>query len=146
MWKSNQLDRQRSLLMRLRHRSRGFTLLELMIVITIVLILMTIAIPRVEQSTVHAKEAALKQDLSVMRQAIQNYTLDKEQAPQSLDDLVTAGYISAIPVDPITNQKDWDTESSDVVLSPDQQAGGLSDVHSSASGVSPFDGSAYSSW
>ena len=124
----------------------GFTLLELMIVITIILILMTIAIPRVEQSTIHAKEAALKQDLSVMRQSIQNYTLDKEQAPGSLDDLVSSGYIGAIPVDPMTNQKDWNTESSDVLLDPDQQAGGISDVHSSADGVSPFDGTAYNTW
>jgi prepilin-type N-terminal cleavage/methylation domain-containing protein len=81
---------------------RGFTLLELMIVMTIILILATMGAGRYEQSVQRAKEAALKQDLFVMRQAIEQYTLDKTTAPQSLDDLVTAGYLREIPTDPMT--------------------------------------------
>lgn len=127
--------------------SAGFTLLELMIVITIILILMSIAIPRLEQARLYAKEAALKQDLFTMRQAIQNYTLDKAAAPQSLDDLVQSGYLGAIPSDPMTNTKDWTTDSSDLLLDPNQQtAGGISDVHSASNDVSPFDGTPYSTW
>src|SRR5882672_8141316 len=96
----------------------GFTLLELMIVITIILILASIAGGRYEKSVLRAKEATLKQDLFVMRQAIQQYTLDKQAAPSSLDDLVQSKYMSAIPKDPMTNNTDWHTESEDVLLSP----------------------------
>jgi len=126
--------------------ARGFTILELMIVITIIVILATMSAVRYEQSVVRAHEAALHQDLMVMRQAIQNYTLDKAAAPSSLDDLHASGYIGEVPTDPITHQKDWVTESCDDVLSPDQVAGGICDVHSAADGVSPFDGRAYNSY
>jgi general secretion pathway protein G len=126
--------------------ARGFTMLELMVVITIILILASIGIGRYQQSILRAKEAALKQDLSVMRQAIQQYTLDKEAAPQSLDDLVSAGYLGAIPVDPLTRAKDWQTVSEDVLLSPDQTTTGITDVHSGSDQVSPFERTAYSSW
>ena len=122
--------------------SRGFTLLELMIVIMIILILATMSAVRYEQSVVAAHEAALRQDLFVMRQAIQNYTLDKQQAPSSLDDLHTAQYIGEVPTDPFTHQKDWVTEPCDDVLSPDQVAGGICDVHSASDKVSS-DGTAY---
>jgi general secretion pathway protein G len=128
------------------HADRGFTILELMIVITIIVILATMSAVRYEQSVVRAHEAALHQDLFVMRQAIQNYTLDKAAAPSSLDDLHGSGYIGEVPTDPITHQKDWTTEACDDVLSPDQVAGGICDVHSAADGVSPFDGKAYNSY
>ncbi len=131
---------------RARRAERGFTILELMIVITIILILATMSAVRYEQSVVRAHEAALHQDLFVMRQAIQNYTLDKAAAPSSLDDLHASGYIGEVPTDPITHQKDWTTEACDDVLSPDQVAGGICDVHSAADGVSPFDGKAYNSY
>jgi general secretion pathway protein G len=124
----------------------GFTLLELMIVITVILILMSIAIPRFEKSEQYAREAALKQDLSVMRHAIQDYTLDKQVAPQSLDDLVSAAYIGVIPTDPMTRAKDWSTETSDLLLSPEQISTGITDVHSSSPQSSPFDSTPYSSW
>jgi len=127
-------------------RARGFTLLELMIVITIILILLGMAAGRYQQSVVRAKEAALKQDLFVMRKAIEQYTLDKEAAPQSLEDLVYAGYLREVPVDPITKQKDWRTDTSDLLLSPDQTTVGIIDVHSSSSATSPFEGTPYSSW
>jgi len=125
---------------------RGFTLLELMIVMTIILILATMGAGRYEQSVQRAKEAALKQDLFVMRQAIEQYTLDKQTAPQSLDDLVTAGYLREIPTDPMTRAKDWNTETSDLLLDPNQTATGIIDVHSTAQTNSPTEGTAYSSW
>jgi general secretion pathway protein G len=126
--------------------ARGFTLMELMIVMFIIVILATMSAVRYEQSVVRAHEAALRQDLMVMRQAIQNYTLDKAAAPTSLDDLHSSGYIGEVPTDPITHEKDWNTETCDDVLSPDQVAGGICDVHSAADGVSPFDGKAYNSY
>ena len=100
-----------------RSRSRrfaavaGFTLIELMIVITIIFILLGMAAARYDKSVHHAREAALKTDLQVMRQAIDNYTLDKEAGPQSLEDLTNpqAPYLREIPVDPMTHQKDWHT-------------------------------------
>jgi general secretion pathway protein G len=124
----------------------GFTLLELMIVITIMLILLSIGAGRYQQSIIRAREAALKQDLSVMRRAIDQYTIDKQQPPQSLDDLVTAGYLRGIPVDPITRRRDWRTEQDSVVLSPEQTQFGITDVHSNSDKISPFEKTAYSSW
>jgi general secretion pathway protein G len=127
-------------------RVRGFTLLELMVVMAIIAILATLAAGHYEQSIVRAREAALRQDLAEIRKAIQNYTLDKEAAPTSLDDLVSAQYLHEIPTDPITRQKDWNTESCDTVLSPDQSLIGICDVHSASDKVSPFEKTAYSSW
>lgn len=124
----------------------GFSLLELMVVITIILILVTIAGGRYEKSVLRAKEATLKQDLFIMRNAIQQYTLDKEAGPTSLDDLVEAKYLSAIPKDPITGTKDWHTDSEQVLLDPQQTSPGITDVHSSSDQVSPFEGTPYSSW
>lgn len=132
---------------RAARKAGGFTLLEVMIVMAILLILITLSVGRYEQSIVHAREAALTQDLSVMRQAIQNYTTDKEQAPGSLDDLQSAGYIGQVPTDPFTRQKDWVTDSScPFLLSPDQIAGGICDVHSASDGISQFDGRAYNTF
>ena len=124
----------------------GFTLLELMVVIFIILILATMSSVRYEQSVVQAHEAALRQDLFVMRQAIQNYTLDKEQAPSSLEDLHTSQYIGEVPTDPITHQQDWVTDSCNDVLSPDQVPGGICDVHSASDGVSPLNQKPYNSF
>ena len=124
----------------------GFTLLEMMIVVTIIMILLAIGGGRYERSIIRSKEAALKQDLFVLRQAIDQYTLDKETAPSSLEDLVTAQYLRIVPTDPITNRKDWQTLTEDVQLSPDQTGSGITDVHSSSEQVSPFEGTPYSSW
>jgi len=126
--------------------ARGFTMIELMVVIAIILVLVGMAAARYEQSVVRAREAVLKQDLQTMRSAIQQYTLDKQQAPQSLEDLVAAGYLSQIPVDPITRTADWHADFDDFVLSPDQTAGGMTDVHATSSAVSPFERTPYSSW
>ena len=121
-------------------------MLELMIVITIILILLSLAAGNYQQSVVRAREAALKQDLFVLRQAIEQYTLDKQQAPQSLDELVSAGYLREVPLDPITRQKDWRVVYEDVLLSPEQTGTGITDVHSSSEKVSPFEGTPYSTW
>jgi general secretion pathway protein G len=124
----------------------GFTLIELMIVITIILILIGMAAQRYEKSVQRSREAALKQNLWVMRQAIDNYTLDKQAAPQSLDDLVQAGYLRSVPTDPMTRGKDWVPQFDSVVLSPDQTSTGMVDVHSSSSQVSPFEKTPYNEW
>src|SRR5690242_19062158 len=119
---------------------RGFTLIELMIVISIILILIGIAAGMYQRSVIHAREAVLKSDLKVMREAIDHYTLDKEAAPQSLEDLTNAQsqYLREIPVDPMTHQKDWQVEMGDTVLSPDQSGTGIVNVHSNSNDVSPF--------
>ncbi len=129
-----------------RFRAQGFTILELMVVITIIMILLALGAGRYEQSVVRAREAALKQDLWVMRQAIEQFTLDKQQAPQSLDDLVSAGYLREIPTDPMTRKKDWRGDYEDVLLSPEQSTTGITDVHSSSDKSSPFENTPYSSW
>jgi general secretion pathway protein G len=126
----------------------GFTLIELMIVITIIFILIGIAAMRYDRSVQRAREAVLKSDLQVMRQAIDNYTLDKEAAPQSLDDLVNpqAPYLREVPVDPMTRAKDWHADYGDFVLSPDQTNNGIVDVHSSSTQVSSIEGTPYNTW
>jgi len=128
-------------------RSAGFTLIELMIVITIIFILLGMAAARYDRSVHHAREAALKTDLQVMRQAIDNYTLDKEAAPQSLEDLTNAQtpYLREVPVDPMTQQKDWHLDFGDTVMSPDQTTSGIVDVHSNSSGTAS-DGTPYNTW
>jgi general secretion pathway protein G len=126
---------------------RGFTLLELMIVITIIFILLGIAAVRYDRAVQHAREATLKSDLQVLRQAIDNYTLDKEAAPQSLEDLVSSQtpYLREIPVDPVTHAKDWRTDFGDLALSPEQTNNGIVDVHSNSDQPS-LEGTPYSSW
>jgi general secretion pathway protein G len=127
-------------------RAGGFSLLELMIVLTIIMILASIAAQRYDRSVQRSREAVLKQDLYTMRQAIQQYTLDKQAAPTSLDDLVSAKYIGTIPVDPITRQKDWHPDSDDMLLTPEQTSPGINDVHSSSELVSPFENTPYNTW
>ncbi|ABF41000.1 general secretion pathway protein G [Candidatus Koribacter versatilis Ellin345] len=129
----------------MRRRQRGFTLIELMIVMSIIVILLGIAIPNYRNSIIRARESVLKDDLFTMRSVIDQYTLDKQKAPQSLDDLVSAGYLKSIPKDPMTNGTEWQTVQEDSLMSVDQQEPGIVDVHST-SNATASDGSTYSSW
>ena len=123
----------------------GFTLLELMIVLSIIMILVSIAVPVYNQSIVQARESVLRQNLSTLRNVIQQYTLDKQKAPQGLDDLVTAGYLRQVPVDPMTREPNWEVVQEDTLMSVDRQDPGITDVHSASNGTAS-DGTAYSSW
>jgi general secretion pathway protein G len=129
-----------------RVRRLGFTLIELMIVITIIFILIGMAAGRYDRSVIRAREATLKQDLQVMRQAIDNYTLDKQAAPQTIEALQEAGYLRVVPTDPMTQAKDWQPQFDEVVLSPDQTGTGMVDVHSNSDRTSPFDQTPYKEW
>jgi general secretion pathway protein G len=124
---------------------QGFTLIELMIVITIILILLGIAAGNYATSVHRARETVLRSDLQELRKAIDNYTLDKQAAPQSLDDLVQAKYLHSVPIDPITRQADWVPQIDNVVLSPDQNATGMTDIHSNSAGTA-LDGTQYNTW
>jgi len=127
-------------------RERGFTLIELMIVMVIIGILATLAIPSYVSAIKHAREAVLKEDLHVLRAAIDSYTMDKQKAPQSLDDLVTDGYLKVIPEDPMTHSKDtWVTDSSDAMYSLDETEPGVNDVHSGSQDTGS-DSQPYSTW
>jgi general secretion pathway protein G len=127
-------------------RTRGFTLIELMIVISIILILMGVAIPNYQQSVLHARESVLRQDLRVIRDAIDQYTLDKQKAPQSLQDLVSSNYLKEIPEDPMTGSRDtWEPVQEDTLMAVDQQEPGIDDVHS-GSDKTATDGTAYNTW
>ena len=133
-------------LLRSRRSMRGFTLIELIIVIAIIGILAGVAIPQYRLHVIHAHEAALKQDLRTMRDAIDQYTQDKSKAPQALDDLVSAGYIRVIPTDPFTHQNNtWQVVQEDTLQAIDQTQPGISDVHSGSNAIST-EGTAYSSW
>lgn len=124
---------------------RGFTLIEMLIVISIIFILMGMAAGMYSRSIQHAREAVLKKDLQTMREAIDNYTLDKQQAPQSLQDLVDGHYLRQVPLDPVTQKDDWVPHYGDTVMSPDQTGTGIDDVHCGSDQVSS-DGTPYSSW
>jgi general secretion pathway protein G len=128
------------------HKDGGFTLVELMIVMAIIMILSAMAVPIFARQVRRAKEAVLREDLHVMRTAIDSYTVDKEKAPQGLDDLVQAGYLKTVPIDPITNRNDtWMTTESDAMTDINQTEGGIDDVHSGSQGVAS-DGTTYNTW
>ncbi len=129
-----------------RKQESGFTLMELMIVMMIIGILTTLAIPSFNAAIKSAREAVLKEDLRVMRSAIDSYTMDKQKAPQSLDDLVQEGYLKVIPKDPMTQSSEsWVTDVSDSLHTLDQTDPGIDDVHS-GSQESGSDGQPYSTW
>jgi general secretion pathway protein G len=130
-----------------KKRSRGFTLIELMIVISVILILVSVALPAYNQSIWRARESVLKQNLFAIRSVISQYTLDKQKAPQSLEDLVTAGYFKQIPNDPMTSRNDsWTVEEeTDTIMTADQQEPGIYDVHSGSTATGS-DGTAYNTW
>src|SRR6516164_5158213 len=137
--------RQTLLRRRASLQNRGFTLLELMVVIAIIAILLAIVIPTYSRSLLATRERALHADLDLLRSSIWKYTFDKQKAPQSLDDLRVAGYIEKIPDDPMTHEPNWEVVEDEYLLSPDQQDPGVIDVHSASNAVGT-DGTAYSTW
>jgi len=131
---------------RFKGRQRGFTLIELMVVVSIILILISTAIPMYQASILRARESVLRQNLFTLRSVIDQYTMDKQKAPQTLQDLIDAGYLKQIPIDPFTNSRDsWQTVTDETLMSPDQTEVGISDVHSGAPG-SGADGTPYAQW
>jgi general secretion pathway protein G len=129
-----------------RYGEGGFTLVELIIVMAIIALLSAIAVPSFVRQVQKAKEAALKEDLHTMRTAIDSYTIDKQAAPQSLDDLVQAGYLRTVPIDPMTSRNDtWITGQSDTLTDINETQGGMDDVHSGSQGVSS-EGTTYNTW
>jgi general secretion pathway protein G len=126
--------------------ARGFTLVELMVVMLIIAILAAIAIPAYVASIRAAREAVLREDLHVLRDAIDAYTNDKNKAPQSLDDLVSSGYLKVIPIDPVTHSNStWVPSMDDTLQSVDQTDPGMTDVHSGSDQASS-DGQPYNTW
>jgi general secretion pathway protein G len=131
---------------RIRKQDAGFTLVELMIVMAIIGVLAVVAVPSYISALKHTREAVLKEDLHILRSAIDSYTMDKQKAPQTLDDLVQEGYLKTIPEDPMTRSTStWVTDSSDAMHSLDQTDPGIDDVHS-GSQETGSDGQPYNTW
>ena len=133
-------------MVRTKKQDAGFTLVELMIVMAIIGVLAMVAVPSYVQAIKHAREAVLMEDLRTLRAAIDSYTMDKQKAPQSLDDLLQDGYLKSIPKDPMTNSNtSWQTDTSDAMHSLDQTDPGIDSVHSGAADTGS-DGQPYNTW
>jgi general secretion pathway protein G len=125
----------------------GFTLIEIMIVLTIVSILVSIAVPMYQKAILRAKESLLRSNLYTLRTVIDEYTYDKQKAPQTLQDLVGEGYLRQVPLDPITGSSEtWEVVMEDALQSINQNEPGIFDVKSGSDAVSPLEGTAYADW
>lgn len=121
-------------------------MVELMIVIAIIFILISVAAPIYRNSVIRAREAVLRDDLFTLRQLIDVYTLDKQKAPQSLEDLVSGGYLRELPRDPFTNSNTtWQVVMEDTLQAADQTAPGIIDVRSGSDRIS-LEGAPYNTW
>ncbi len=127
-------------------KQRGFTLIEMLVVIGIMLILVAVAVPAYSRSVARAREAVLRQDLFTLRSVINQYTEDQEKAPQALNDLIAAGYLKQLPRDPMTNSdSSWQVQQDETLQSIDQREPGISNVHSGSDQISS-EGTPYSEW
>ncbi len=127
-------------------KRRGFSLIELMIVLTIISIIVSIAVPLYQKSIIRAKESVLRNNLFTLRTVIDEYTYDKAKAPQALQDLVTGGYLRQVPIDPMTNSSDtWRLIIEDMMTATSQSEPGVFDVKS-GSDKKALDGTPYSEW
>ena len=130
---------------KVQRNSRGFTLIEMMVVISVMVILLSMAIPIYSASIRQAREEAFRQNLETLNRVIIQYTLDKQKAPKSLEDLKSAGYIESV-LDDVTGSKTWESEEDDsTIMSIGQTEGGLYGVHSASNKVGS-NGKAYSEW
>ena len=133
--------------MRSHRRQSGWTLIEIVIVLTIISILVAVAVPMYQKVVLRTRESVLKSNLFTMRTQIDEYTYDKKKAPQSLEDLVTEGYLRQVPEDPITgSNQTWRVIMEDSLTMVDQTEPGIYNVHSGSDKISPFDKTPYSEW
>ncbi|MCA2968990.1 MAG: prepilin-type N-terminal cleavage/methylation domain-containing protein [Acidobacteriaceae bacterium] len=131
---------------RMRSGRRGFTLVELMVVMAIVLVVVSVAVPLYNKSVIRARESVLRQNLFTMRAVIDEYTYDKQKAPQTLEDLAREGYLRQIPVDPIVgNNSSWRLIMEEAAVSASQSEPGIFDIRSSSEKIS-LEGTKYSEW
>jgi general secretion pathway protein G len=129
----------------INRRRFGYTLIELIVVMAIISILVSVAVPMYQKSILRTKESLLKNNLFTLRTMIDEYTYDKKKAPQQLQDLVTGGYLREVPKDPITGNDQWITVMEDALTAVDQTDPGIWDVRS-RSDLKSLEGSLYSEW
>jgi general secretion pathway protein G len=129
----------------INRRRFGYTLIELIIVMAIISVLVSVAVPLYQKSILRAKESLLKSNITTLRTVIDEYTFDKKKAPQQLQDLVTGGYLRAVPLDPITGNDQWITIMEDALTAVDQTDPGIWDVRSRSDQKS-LEGTPYSEW
>ncbi len=130
---------------RARSGRRGYTLIELIIVMAIISVLVSIAVPLYQKSLLRTKETLLKNNLFTLRTVIDEYTFDKQKAPQTLQDLVTEGYLRSVPLDPVTGSDQWRVIMEDALSMVNQTQPGIFDVRS-ASDLKSLEGTPYSEW
>ena len=125
---------------------RGFTLIEMMIVMAIIVILIAVAVPFYQKAIIRAKETVLHSNIRAIRNSIDEYSYDKQKAPTSLQDLVSAGYLHDVPNDPIAQTRDWDIIMEDAGQAVNPSEPGIYDIRSKSGKTSPLDGTRYSDW